>query len=631
MQKMIFIISLIFFTFTASLRGQNPLPTQTSSLFTGAGNCALCHTGNGTVLSENGVDISPTTHWRSSMMGNSSKDPLWRAIVEEEVHEHPHLKTVIENTCTKCHAPAGNRQSVQNGEPYYTMNQLKVDPLANDGVTCTVCHQINESNYGQVSSYVGGYTITSERKIYGPYLNPFAQPMITNSNYTPVFNASIHKSELCATCHTLITPTIDYSGQIVGTFPEQTPYLEWKNSIYSTNGTECQTCHMPKTDTPIDIATLPPAHTTLRTPYWKHLFTGGNRLVNRILSNNINTLQLTASSTHFDTTLFYTEQLLSKQTVNLTIEQIPTPGFMHVGVKIENLTGHKLPSGIPYRRIWVHFKATDDRSNVVFESGNWDSEGEIIGLDSLFEPHYSEITEQDQVMIYEGVTKDVNGDLTLNLLRSAGYIKDNRIPPKGFTTSHVSYDTVAIYGDALNDSNFNFSDEEEGSGADIIYYKFPSQSGKAYNIEVQLCYQSIPARLTTYLSSIDAPDINQFLSLYNQADKSPSIIKQVSLELITGDKGTSQLIPQSHKLFQNYPNPFNPSTMIAYDLPYDSQVTLDVYNLVGEKVATIIQDETIPAGNHRVNFDASNLTSGVYFYRLKTDNFSASKKFVLMK
>ena len=286
---------------------QNPLPLQTSSLFSGSGNCATCHTGNGTVLSENGVDISPTTHWRSSMMANSSKDPFWRAIVEEEVHEHPQLQSLIENTCTRCHAPAGNRQSIQNGDSSYSMAQMKLDPLANDGVSCTVCHQFKSNNYGTTSSYTGGYNITSERLIYGPYSNPFAPPMITNTNYTPVFTESIHKSEHCATCHTLFTPTIDYNGNIAGVFPEQTPYLEWKNSKYRNEGVECQTCHMPITNTPVDIATAPPFNTTLSTQFWKHLFAGGNNVLNRILNNNINLLGITASNTNFDTTLSYTK------------------------------------------------------------------------------------------------------------------------------------------------------------------------------------------------------------------------------------------------------------------------------------------------------------------------------------
>jgi hypothetical protein len=182
------------FIFAFHLIAQIPLPTQTSSIFSGAGNCVICHSSNGIVLTEDGVDISPITHWRSSMMGNSSKDPFWRAIVAEEVHEHPQLQNVIETTCTKCHAPAGYRQAIQNGNQYYSIAEMKQDPLANDGVTCTSCHQINSANYGQTASYSGGYEITTDRIIYGPYTNPFAQPMISNVNYNVAYTPQIGTS-----------------------------------------------------------------------------------------------------------------------------------------------------------------------------------------------------------------------------------------------------------------------------------------------------------------------------------------------------------------------------------------------------------------------------------------------------
>ena len=90
MKHLISISAFILFLFAnISLAQMAPLPTQTSSIFSGSGNCSTCHTGNGIILSENGVDISPITYWRSSMMGNASKDPFWRAIVEEEIHTHP--------------------------------------------------------------------------------------------------------------------------------------------------------------------------------------------------------------------------------------------------------------------------------------------------------------------------------------------------------------------------------------------------------------------------------------------------------------------------------------------------------------------------------------------------------------
>ncbi|HUI30019.1 MAG TPA: M4 family metallopeptidase [Candidatus Acidoferrales bacterium] len=88
--------------------------------------------------------------------------------------------------------------------------------------------------------------------------------------------------------------------------------------------------------------------------------------------------------------------------------------------------------------------------------------------------------------------------------------------------------------------------------------------------------------------------------------------------------------PLKFELGQNYPNPFNPSTVIGYQLAAVGHVTLSVYDILGRKVMTLVDGVETP-GNHEVRFDGSSLASGVYFYRLTTDNFSATKKLVLMK
>ncbi|MBK9097719.1 MAG: M20/M25/M40 family metallo-hydrolase [bacterium] len=89
-------------------------------------------------------------------------------------------------------------------------------------------------------------------------------------------------------------------------------------------------------------------------------------------------------------------------------------------------------------------------------------------------------------------------------------------------------------------------------------------------------------------------------------------------------------IPSAYQLFQNYPNPFNPSTSIQYSIPEDGFVKLAVYNMLGEEVATIVNNIQ-KAGRYEVNFNASGLSSGVYVYRIETTNFTSSKKFMLMK
>jgi len=103
-------------------------------------------------------------------------------------------------------------------------------------------------------------------------------------------------------------------------------------------------------------------------------------------------------------------------------------------------------------------------------------------------------------------------------------------------------------------------------------------------------------------------------------------------------ENSPQNIPNQFALEQNYPNPFNPTTKIKYTIPTvtlslskgDTYVTLKVYDVLGNVIATLV-DEYKPAGSYEVNFNASQLSSGIYFYTLKTGTFIETKKMTLLK
>jgi len=98
----------------------------------------------------------------------------------------------------------------------------------------------------------------------------------------------------------------------------------------------------------------------------------------------------------------------------------------------------------------------------------------------------------------------------------------------------------------------------------------------------------------------------------------------------TGIDQTDYSLPEKYSLHQNYPNPFNPSTVIKYAVGSKQFVSLKIYDVLGNELATLVNEEK-PAGNYEVNFNASKLSSGVYFYRIQAGSFVETKKMILLK
>ncbi len=615
--------------FIISLSAQAPLPNVQTSMFAGSGNCAICHSSDGVnVLTHNGQDVSMVTTWRSTMMGNSSKDPLWRAMVSAETDRFPFLKNTIENTCTRCHAPMGYTQSEHDGNEFYNMDSLRLSTYANDGVSCTVCHQIKPDNFGQQASYSGHYKIDTTRTIYGPYQNPLTGPMVNMSNFTPVFSTHMNTSELCATCHTLFTPYLDNNNQIAGYFPEQTPYLEYKNSVYYGTGTNCQSCHMPVITDSIDIATIPFWHTQKRSPFKKHDFVGGNHYMLEVMKNNIDSLQLTASAAQITETQQKALQNL-RNGVSLSATSEIIGDSIEITVVIQNLTGHKIPSGIPLRRMWINLQAKDQLGNVMFDNGRYNSDGKILGYDSSYEKHFDVINQGDQIQVYEAIMGDVDNERTYTLLRAAKYLKDNRIPPVGFTSGHISYDSTAIVGDALNDPDFNKTGGVEGSGRDVVKYRFAKGNATSVTVNTKLLFQTVMYEFADHLSHVQTYDAQKFVQMYNANPNIPVVAAEKEIQFtVTGIENEDS--PSSFVLHQNYPNPFNPETTIRYEIGKESFVNISVYDINANLVDVLVNEFKYP-GLYSIKFEPRNLGSGVYFYVLKAGNTSITKKLTLLK
>jgi len=124
-------------------------------------------------------------------------------------------------------------------------------------------------------------------------------------------------------------------------------------------------------------------------------------------------------------------------------------------------------------------------------------------------------------------------------------------------------------------------------------------------------------------------DYSGEIVINNNSVQSPVTIP-VSVHIVSAIGDNFESAPQTYALHQNYPNPFNPVTNIRFDLRQSGHVNLAIYNVLGQKVATLV-DRNLEAGNHTVTFNGSSLASGVYFYRIEAGQFSDMKKMVLMK
>ncbi len=263
-----------------------------STQFVGSGVCATCHDG---IRDAAGNDVSLRRAWAPTMMANATRDPFWRAKVRSELIRAPGLSTEIGEACTRCHAPMANVEAHAANVPSGVFDGGFLDPsnanhaAALDGVSCTLCHRIaDDPSLGKPESFTGGYVLSKDRLLFGPYRDVFAMPMRHLVGFAPAYGSHTQRSELCATCHNLRTPVADAAGRIIRSgptegFPEQMPYTEWLASDFA-NKQSCQDCHMGRTDGVV-LATRPPRLSTARDDFALHDFVGGNRLMLELLQS----------------------------------------------------------------------------------------------------------------------------------------------------------------------------------------------------------------------------------------------------------------------------------------------------------------------------------------------------------
>lgn len=525
MRRVIAAVAVFVFVLVAGSRAEKkPQHFQTSD------RCFACHNS---LVTPSGEDISFGLSWSTTMMANSSRDPYWQAGVRRETIDHPESKAAIEDECAVCHMPMMRYQAHTEGREAGVFSHLPFDMekaedrLAADGVSCSLCHQITPEKLGMRDSLVGRFVIDTtkpkgQKVVYGPYdIDGGEQTIMRSSSggWKPTKGEHIRKSELCATCHTLITQALGPDGKVIGSLPEQMPYQEWLHSDYR-ESKSCQSCHMPvvKEQTGITRVLAEPREDVSR-----HIFIGGNFFMQRVLAKYRVELNVPAYNTELEFAADRTVRHLQAETARVSFASVEVRDRrLEAQVAIENLSGHKFPTAYPSRRSWLHVTVRDRDGKIVFESGGLEPSGLIRGNDNdadplKYEPHYTQITQPDEVQIYEGIMVDSAGKPTTGLLQALRYEKDNRMLPKGFDKGTAD-DEVGVKGAAASDTDFQ-------GGGDRVNYSIALDNVQGpFQIEAELYFQPISYRWAENLRKYDAYEPKRMVKYYESLSSGSAVV-----------------------------------------------------------------------------------------------------------
>ena len=260
-----------------------------------------------------------------------------------------------------------------------------------------------------------------------------------------------------------------------------------------------------------------------RAGFSRHTFVGGNFFMQRIMNQHRGDLSIPSSPSEMEAAAVRTVAHLQTKAATIAITDLAVRnGRVEADIAVENLGGHKLPTGYPSRRVWLHVTVRDRNGRTIFESGAFNPDGSIAGNDNdqdatRFEPHYIEIRDPNQVQIYESVLGDPQGKPTTGLLTALRFIKDNRLLPRGFDKQTADKD-VAVIGEAMSDPDF-------GDAGDTVRYLVDAGSAQGpFQVDAELWYQPIAFRWAMNLKQYDAMEPQRFVRYYETAAASSAVV-----------------------------------------------------------------------------------------------------------
>ena len=506
---------------------EDPAPKR---VFLLAERCALCHDASpraAALRGPAGADASPHGLWKGTMMAQSFFDPYWRAKMAREIEVAGLPRAEVEGLCLRCHAPAAFHHDRLLGAQPRTFAELQEDPAALDGVNCAVCHRMTGEGLGEPQTFNGMPPHDLRARIWGPYPNPVPGPMRMHTGYEATFGRHTVQSTLCATCHTLTT---HHAGS---DFPEQSPYLEWRNSVYSyedgmtDESRSCQACHMP------DQGAMRIAHNPggrdfpflrERPEVRGHRFVGGNAFMLELMADQADELGILAPPAALRETARETRRQLAEDTATLAITGVRREeGALRFAVDLENRTGHKLPTGYPGRRAWLEVIVTVAGERW-FATGVADGQGRLVPAAGAFEvPHRDVIRAPGEVQVYELVALDGEGAPTLLLTRMATRGKDNRLLPRGWRADgpHAAETSPLGIG----------ADPDFTAGGDRVHFDLANLPAGSVEVAARLLYQSVSPPWIDDLRESRAADAQRFLGLLDGRVPAPEVLGTETVHL----------------------------------------------------------------------------------------------------
>ena len=607
-------------------------PTE-SGTFDTPDQCANCHGGYDSA-------VEPAFTYNGSMMSHSMRDPLFEATLTIANQD----ALFSGDLCLRCHTPRGwleGRSEPTDGSALTSADR--------EGVQCHFCHKLVDplSTAPEDLAYMntlpeaniptqygnGMFVVDADDNTKrGPYDD-------ADANHPTLYSPFHSSSDLCGTCHDVSNPAFSkapdgtYQPNSIGTaapsfntyemFPVERTYSEWKMSAYNTpegipssvfggnkgSVSTCTDCHMQD----VTGKGCNKNFASVRNDLPMHDITGGNTFVPLLIKDQFGNA---VDPDAIDAGILRAKYML-QNAATLNLYAARSSNGYDLDVEVINETGHKLPSGYPEgRRMWINVEAYDSNENLVYESGAYDENTGVLT--------------KDGTKIYEaklGMSEDVaalanaNSPGTYTAGESFHFalnnviVKDNRIPPRGFTNANFQAIQAAPVG-------YSYAD---GAYSDLTSYAIPENTSK---IEVKLLYQTTSKEYIEFLRDKNVTDSKGQI-LYDlwfaHGKSAPEVMQEA--EFYTSTLGTDQLENLAEAI-NMYPNPAEDVLNIAFDFTSREPVSLDVYALNGIKIQSILKGEDIMP-NTIVQFKTKGLSGGIYIMKVKVNTKVISKLFVV--